>query len=535
MHGLKTFFLKYRLRGSFFLILTLLFFFLGYNDLLSTGPMSIHGWRQSDSYSFALSYFNENNQLLEPSILFIGEDGNSKTVSEFPILYYITAKIWKITGVTPAVLKFINFLLLLTGLFHLLMLSGKVLKDNFWSMFVVLFLFSSPIIGYYGFNFIPNIPAFGLALTGLYYLYKFVSGGKTTDLIIFSLVFILASLIKVTALISLLGASFVAFTYYFSSLRTRLKNFIKFSLAVLFIFFCYWRWYVFAGQYNQDNLQNIFNQSTIPIWELSKERILDILDKFYFNVFPQYFNSYAMYAILLIIAAMVVFRKAFNPYARRTGLIYFLGTISFMILFFQGLDVHDYFLINTLVFIPAATITVLLTFKKISPKYFQSRSIKILGAIILIFLINKEMILVRSHYNADSKLVNYNIPLSKREQDFWDYKNYMLQLTDLQYQGMDKYLRKIGINYNDKVISVGDGTPNLTLSLMGVKGFSEYHYRNIYSEKEKIERMIILGAKYIVINKHNELGEETKSFLGEKVGQYNDISIYSIKKDEDMY
>lgn len=518
----------------FCVVIIFIFFFFGYNNLLSTGPMSIHAWRQSDSYSFALTYFNENNNLLEPSILFVGEEGQSRTVSEFPILYYITAKIWKITGITPAVLKFINFLLFLTGLFHLLLLSQKLLKDNFWSMFVVLFLFSSPIIGYYGFNFIPNIPAFGLALTGLYYLFEFVTKEKTKDLVIFTLVFILASLLKVTALISLLGAAYVALTYYLGSFRTRFKSFIKFSIAVVLIFFCYWRWYVFAGNYNHNNLQGIFNQSTIPVWELNKEHILDILDKFYFNVFPQYFNAYAMYVLILILGALVVFRKAFNPFARRAGLIYFLGAISFMILFFQGLDVHDYFLTNTLIFIPAVVITVLLAFQKSFPHYFHLKTIKILGAVVLVFLINKEMILVRSHYNPHDKLVKYNIPLLKREQGYWDYKYYRLQLSDLQYQGMDKYLREIGIGYNDKVISVGDGTPNLTLSLMDVKGFTEYHYRNNYSEKAKIERMIELGAKYIVINKHNELGEETKSFLGDKVGQYNDISIYSIKKEQDM-
>lgn len=516
---------------KFVVIFLLLFFFLGYNKLLSSGPMSIHAWRQSDSYSFALTYFNENNKLLEPSVLFIGENGHGRTVSEFPILYYITAKIWKVTGVTPAVLKFINFLLLLIGLFHLLLLSKKVLKDNFWSMFVVLFLFSSPIIGYYGFNFIPNIPAFGLALTGLYYLFEYITKEKTKDLIIFTLVFILASLIKVTALLSLLGAAFVAFTYYIGSLKTKARSFAKFSLAVLLILFSYWRWYVFAGNYNHNNMHGVFNQSAIPVWDLTRDRITDILDKFYFNVFPQYFNPYAMYSLLLILVTLVVFRKAFNPFARRAGLIYFLGAISFMVLFFQGLDVHDYFLTNTLIFIPAVVIAVLLAFQKISPKYFNSKPVKILGSVILILLLNKEMIIVRSHYNPNDKLAKYNIPLLKREQDYWNYKYYRLQLSDLQYQGMDKYLREIGIAYTDKVISIGDGTPNLTLSLMNVKGFTEYHYRNNYNEEDKIKRMADLGARYIVVNKHNQLKEETKSFLGEKAGQYNDISIYSIKME----
>ncbi|MBN2818842.1 MAG: hypothetical protein JXP36_07725 [Bacteroidales bacterium] len=522
---------KQKLSIIFCLVFVFIFFFWGYNNLLSTGPMSIHAWRQSDSYSFALTYFNENNKLLEPSILFIGEHGNSKTVSEFPILYFLTAKIWKVTGITPAVLKLINFLLLLSGLFHLLMLSWKILKDNFWSIFVVLFLFSSPIIGYYGFNFIPNTPAFGIALTGLYYLFMYVTREKTRDLIIFTLLFMLASLIKVTALISFLGAAFVALTYYIGSFKYKKWHFVKFILSSVLILYTYWRWYVFAGSYNEHNLQGIFNQSIIPIWELDKSTIHHILDKFYFNVLPVYFNQFAIYALLLILVLLLIIPKATNPYAKRAAGIYFLGLISFMILFFQGLDVHDYFLTNTLVFIPAILIATILALQNKFPSLIKSVKVKIIATIILVLLLNNAMIITRSHYNPHGKLVTYNIPLKSREKGYWDYVYYRMEITDLQYQGIDKYLRDIGINYNDKVVSIGDGTPDLTLSLMNLRGFSEYHYRNKYSETAKIKRMIELGAKYIVVNKHNELGDDTKAFFGEKVGQYNDISIYSIKME----
>lgn len=503
---------------------------MGYNNLLSTGPMSIHAWRQSDSYSFALTYFYENNKLLEPSILFVGENGHGKAVSEFPVIYYITAKIWKITGVTPAILKFINFILLLTGLFHLALLSKKILKDNFWSMFVVLFLFSSPIIGYYGFNFIPNIPAFGLALTGLYYLFEFATTENTKKLVYFTLLFILAALIKVTSLLSLLGAVFVVFTYYMSELRKKRAALMKLSVAVIVVFFSYWRWYIFSTTYNRNNLQGIFNQSTIPIWNVDKARISEILDKFYFNVFPQYFNEFAFYVLLLSLALILVLRKFMNPFARRASLIYFLALVSFLLLFFEGIDVHDYFLTNTLIFIPAVVITLLMSFTKLSPTLFKSIKIKMVGVIILALLLNHNMITTRSHYNPHDKLVVNNLPLKKRAGDFWKYNHHMLLHFDNQYNGINKYMKEIGLTYNDKVISVGDQTPNKTLSLMELRGFTEYHYRNNYDEEGKINKMVELGATCIAINSNEDAREITKSFLGNKLGHFNDISIYSIKK-----
>ena len=515
----------------FCLNFTFIFFLFGYNNIISTGPMSIHAWRQSDSYSFVLTYFNENNKLLEPSVLFVGENGHGKAVSEFPILYFITAKIWKITGVTPAVLKFINFSLLLTGLFHLLLLTSKIVKDNFWSIFVVLFLISSPDIGYYGFNFIPNIPAFGLALTGLYYLFMYVRKEKTRDLVLYTLLFILASLIKVTALISFLGASFVALTYYLPAIKLKKWQFLKFVLSGMLILFCYWRWYVFAANYNQQDLHHIFNQSIIPLWTLDLGTIHSIINSFYFKVLPVYFNQFAIYALITALIFLLVIPRVTNSFAKRAAAIYFLGLVCFMVLFFQGLDVHDYFLINTLVFIPAILVATIIALQNKFSTLIKSIPLKILAVIILVLLINNGMIITRSHYNPHNKLVAKNIPLKSREKGFWDYTYWRQQISDHEYQGIDKYLKDIGISYNDKVISVGDPTPNLTLSLMGVRGFTEFHYQDNYTGTAKIKRMIELGATFIAINTRNEVNEYTKAFLGEKIGQYNNISIYKLKEE----
>lgn len=514
---------------TFIILFTLLFFFLGYNKLLSTGPVSIHAWRQSDSYAFALTYYNEGNKLLEPAVLYIGEDGHGKTVSEFPILYFLTAKIWKLTGVTPAVLKFINFFLLLIGLFHLFLLSRKILLDNFWAIFVSLFLFSSPILGYYGFNFIPNIPAFGLALTGLYYFFCYVTRGKTRDLILFTLLFILASLIKVTALISLLGAAFVALTYYISNLKVKKWEFVKFVLSGILIFFCYWRWYVFAGSYNQQNIEGIFNQSIIPVWVLDKAAIQQVIDKFYFNILPLYFNPFVLYALLLVLLLVLLVPRFGNPFAKRAAGIYFLGFIGFMMLFFQGLDVHDYFLTNTLIFIPTTVVAFLLALQKRFPTFIKSVKSKVTATLLLIFLINYGMIVTRSHYNPHGKLVTENIPLPSREIKSWNYNHYRMQVKEFPYQGMDKYLKEIGLDYNNKVISIGDRTPNLTLTLMGLRGFTEFYYIDNYSETLRIQRMIELGATHIAVNKHDKPGDEIKAFYGTKIGEYNGISIYNVK------
>ena len=526
---MKPYLKQHKLTVSFIVVFIFLFFFMGYNKLISTGPCSIHAWRQSDSYSFALTYYYGHNKLLEPEILFTGEKDNNKAVSEFPILYFITAKIWKITGVTPAVLKFIDFLLLLIGLYHLALLAKKLLNSDFWSLYVTLFLFSSPLLGYYSFNFIPNIPAFGLALTGLYYSYRFATSHKNGYLIIYTVIFSFAALIKVTALFTLLGALAVLILYYLEDFARYKFQILKVVGSFIVIFGLYYIWYKYSVNYNSKNLIGIFNQSTMPVWRMRTEKIKEIYDSFYHRVFPQYFNRFTCFILLLLIALISIFRRKINKHARRASIIYFLGFLSFAALFFQGLNYHDYFLIDTLIIFPVILLTAILTFKNLFPKLFSSEMTKVIFSLILILLLDYNMIITRSHYNPQSRLVKYNLPLTKRQTDFWDYNYYNLKISDYQYQGIDKYLRSIGVTYSDKVITLDDYTPNKTLSLMHLKGFSEYHYSWNYQNEEMIERMIALGAKYLIIRGDSN---SNKPYLSEYtehlIGKYNDINIFKL-------
>ena len=526
---MKQFLKKHTLILSFLTIFIALFFFLGYNQVLDLGPSSVHAWRQSDSYSFALTYFYENHKLLEPSMLFIGEKGQGRAVSEFPVLYYATAKIWKITGVTSAVLKFINFLFLLIGLFYLTRLSKKILKDNFWAMVVVLILFSSPLLGYYSFNFIPNIPAFGLALSGLYFIYLFATTEKNRYLILFTIIFTFASLLKVTALFSFFGGLTILCSFFLEDIKRYKFQLMKVFISTLIILGIYWIWYSFSVNYNNANFRGFFNQSSMPIWKLEPDNIKEIGYKFYHNVFPQYFNRIAIFFVIGSALTIFALRKKVNRYARRATIIYLLGTIAFVALFFRGLNKHDYFLINTLIFIPVVTIAILHTIKEKLPDIFSSVYFKIIVGIIVSLLINHNMILTRSHYNPHNKLVKYNIPLTKRQTDFWDYNHHVAKYYDYQFHGIHKYLREIGINYNSTVITIGDYTPNKTLSLMHLRGFPEYHYSLNYNDEEMIKRMKELGASYLIVCGNKDLKREYLSkYTYNLIGQHNDVRIFKI-------
>lgn len=88
------------------------------------------------------------------------------------------------------------------------------------------------------------------------------------------------------------------------------------------------------------------------------------------------------------------------------------------------------------------------------------------------------------------------------------------------------YLRSIGINATDKIISLPDPTPNYSLYLMGQPDWTDV-VPNI--DSLKIFKFINLGAKYMIITETEPLSRTyLKSYLNNKIGEYGTISIFKL-------
>lgn len=66
-------------------------------NVFNLHPASVHQWRQSDCASYVKTFFRNNTNVITPGTFNLaGKDG--RVASEFPILYYVAAKIQIITG-----------------------------------------------------------------------------------------------------------------------------------------------------------------------------------------------------------------------------------------------------------------------------------------------------------------------------------------------------------------------------------------------------------------------------------------------------
>ncbi len=517
----------------FLIIFIGLFYLMGYQKVASKGPFSRHSYRQSDSYAFALNYYYENNRFLEPSVLCVIEDKGGKAVSEFPGIYYITAKIWKVTGVNPLVLRLIDLILLFIGLFYLYKLSNEILNDHFWAALVSLLMFSSPLLGYYGFNFIPNIPALGLALIATYYYYKYHASSKVQFLVLSTILFSIGALLKISSLFAFLAINAVCFLQNIRHIKQNSKALLLQLGSVLFLFIVVFSWYAFAKDYNSKNLDGLFRQDTIPIWSLSSEHIHQILNVVYTNTIIYLLNPFALITLAGLFIVSVVLWKKTNTTLLLITSILFLGISMFILLFFEAMDAHEYFLIDATVIIPAIILTFLTTMKGLSIKTFNSTTTKSLAFILLAFSLNYDIVVTRDHFNPKDKMVTYNIPLPKRVQDYWDYCYWDWELHRGKFEGITPYLRSLGIKFEDKVISIPDESPNITLTMLQQKGFTDYHYWNNYQGARRTERKIELGAKYLIVQgDENLLRDDVAPFISNQIGEYNGIKIYRLKNKE---
>ena len=94
------------------------------------------------------------------------------------------------------------------------------------------------------------------------------------------------------------------------------------------------------------------------------------------------------------------------------------------------------------------------------------------------------------------------------------------------FREISPYLRSIGINKNDRVISLSDVSINISLYLMNQKGWTNY---GINMDTNKIKEKIDLGGKYLFIyNDDNLKDQRLKSFINNKIGEFKGIKIYAL-------
>jgi hypothetical protein len=498
----------------FILILLILFFIFRFDDVLDLKPQSLHQWRQCDCLSITLNYYKGDTDFLNPEMHSQEADRGTSghTLRELPYLYFVVAKLWQLFGFHEWIFRFIVLLTMFVGLFALFKMTEDILQDSFFGMLVPLVLFTSPFLVYYSFNFIDDTPALGIAFIALYCFWLFFKKGKNLYLVLSLLLFLLASLTRVIAVMGF----FAIFSVYWLELFRIFKfkkhgkvfqkpilQLVQFLIVLGVIF----SWYSFANKYNFIHKSGFLVIGVLPLWELPNEAILYTIGQIKNFWFKQYFSPYISVFLFSCFLFIIIRAKRMSRLFLSLTIVSTLEMLVYLVLYFKVLANHDYHLINLLFVVPLILVSFFLSIKEHWSKVYHS----IITKIVLILILSVGV--MHAQKNMKTR--------------YFGWMNHHHQTYFKALEDITPYLRSLGIERDDKVVSIPDASFNITLYLMDQKGWTS---GGSNSNGIKMDRCIDLGAEFLIINNAEwKNRDDVKSYLDHPYGVYQNIEIFDLR------
>lgn len=505
------------LSGWLFLASFLLLAWLyNYPSILVSPPQGPHLWRQCDCLSITANYAGDRNAFLQPAIHNLGTDNRGRTVSEFPLVQYTVAQLWRLFGTNEAIYRAVVLLLFFAGLFALFRLTERLLRDSVIAILSTLLLFTSPILAYYGNNFLSDIPAFAFACIGMALFFRYAETGDARWFLAFALSFLLAGMLKASAMLgfaAVTGACLLETAGMGLREGRRVFRPLRDLGVIAAVIALQAAWYLWARHYNLENRAGgYFLVGILPVWELDAAAVRTTLDAIREHVKNDHFRAETQALLLLMLLFTIVYGRKTSRLLLTLTLLTVAGSLLFAVLFFQALKDHDYYVINIFIVPPLVMAGFWTTLKARFPRIFDSWIVR---GLLLLFLI----------HNADFA--------RRRMADRYDpagWQNELYTRTASQYRELGPKLSQFGIGPGDRVLCLSDNTIDVSLYFLGRKGWTNYA---VALDPRKIRDKIAMGADYLLVfDETLAKNDSLRLFTNHPAGRYRDIGIYNLRKLE---
>jgi hypothetical protein len=515
---------KFNLFSKSILVLASLFFAYGLWIHFFDGLMPIHEWRKADSLSLTYNYY-KGESFFQPKTNFILESGNRNSTAEFPIIYFLVAKIWLMFGQYEWVSKVISFLTLFTALALFSNVLNYFFQNNKKTLLFVGIIFSSPVLLFYSETLLPNVYSFAFLLLAGFFLFRFLTTRGSFHILLFTIFLSLALLIKVTALIAVLTFSGATFFYFFfqekNVFTTHRKTLFLLASSLITSLILSCLWYKYAIRYNEKFGSDLFSTTIRPIWEVdaeSRKRIWNIIWKYQFDML---FHHFVLIPSCLIVLFLFI-RKKIHAFLAWLIIIGFFGVISYFILWFWVFDVHDYYLIEILYFPLILFFTIL---HKFDFNQFKLNKYAVLLFSLIIFLHGVSYTQVA--FGKDNVITKNTFFVSNFIKETWGYFHWYhgdhLKKLQNQTQEIQKIIKK-----EDTVLCISDGSPNVQLYTIKRIGYSGYDVFQSPDIKTRIHELINKGADFMLVVGPEPLDSAVLNYTEVEVYAKNNIKVYDL-------
>ncbi len=490
--------------GNLYLVLIIiaLFFLNFYSKTLFYRPGSIHQWRQTDCLSIAKNYYEEGMNFFTPKLHYQGvKDG--KAVSEFPILNYSAAALWKIFGEHEYIYRFLEYFIFLCSIFVLFNTLLVFFRSILLALFAVSILLTSPLLTYYGVSFIADVPAFSLGVICFCLTFRFYETGKMSNFYMALFTGTLAVLIKASAMVGLSLLLFISVVDLLGlnrhlGLRSLFSKKMLPALLILVSAGLVIAWYRFALFYNNNNNNNIFLLTVLPIWEMDEKELIHNLKILFNSLFPIFLNRPVFFLVMAFAVYVMANFKKLSNFLKYAFIFSALFFISYLLFFFQVFGVHDYYLINIMIF----PVVIIISFiSLIHTSQFYVENTRFIRAFLFASLLFNSLhcaAIYRLRTVEDDKMVYWFPFISEEEKNlakyyFWDYGNSIKHL-----EHFEPVLRNAGIKRTDNVLSIPDHSFDISLYLMDQKGFTVAR-DHIMNDSTVMDRFMP-KVKYVILS-----------------------------------
>jgi hypothetical protein len=497
-----------------FLLVIGIFFWFNFHKAINLPPQSLHAWRQTDCTSQTLNYYQHGMHFFKPELHVLISDNKTTgySVEEFPIVFYTVAALYKVFGYHHWVYRLFTFLFFIIGLWSVYRLCRNFVNNKWLAVALPLLFFSSTVLAFYSINFIGNIPAIGITLLGWLFFIQFYQTEKRKFWFIALALFTFSTLLKISEGISIgaIGLLYLIEILGYKSWRINKHKLFKridivyFVAAIAIVI----AWYFWAHQYNAAHNQQYYTFHWNPIWSLSHGWINEVWNTVLNRWLYNYFHTIFLVLLFLGLLSIIIFFKKFNRLLASLSLFLTLGSIFYLLSFFSNLHDHDYYMISVYI-VPVFVFITLLEF--VSRNYSNKVNWLILSLLLICLLIALPK--TRRNLNGRYFVWEYEFPQTSVYQSFYN---------------IEPYLDSIGVDKNDKIISIPDFSTCYTLYLSNRKGWTCYMGEN--SDSSRIAQNIEKGAKYLLLN-DIKLADSSylKPFINQEVGIHGSVHIYKLK------
>jgi hypothetical protein len=425
---------------------------------------------------------------LQPETYNLQSD-NGKVAGEFPLFYFIAACFSN----TALALRVLHTFLFLCGIMATYFIAFHFLRRQLLSVFCTLLLFTSPLLVFYGNNFLSDVPALSVSFIGWAIFFGAYRKRKPGWLAVSFLFFTLGALLKASQVINFCILFIMLASSNIPQQRVKLILSGCFLIPVVL-------WYLYAKSYNRLHHDNYYCLNIAPIWELSFYDIgLGI-----WRMVVSLSNNYFWRPVSLVLLGSVYFllkhRKKLERDLRLIMLSSFLLTIIYILLFYQKMIAHEYYYIPFFAFVLFGIIGLLKIYNAYHAENIFAHSFAYIFLIINIIYCKKFV---------EEKLT---IPLC----------NGYLSSNEMQL-----FLEKNGVTKYKSIISLPDDTPNKTLYQLKRKGYTEF---NKYPEDENYRNLIKYHQADFLLVDSNYMSKHIliKSYLKDSIGSFKGFILYKI-------